>query len=387
MDPAFYDELQRTIQTEGPARAIDRLCDTLRRQKDYGNLFYALLMKKRHELGVSPVPTDPASELPAEVHEPYEQAIRAAGELVGRLYLEEGNIPYAWSYFRMLGEPAPVREALDRAQPREQEEIQPLVDIALYQGVHPCKGFDLVLEHYGICNAITTLSGQHHQLPPEAQRHCLHRLVRALHDQLVERLQAEIAQREGNPPSTRSIPELLAGRDWLFEDELYHVDISHLSSVVQMSLSLPPGEGLDLARELCAYGARLSPRLKGEGDPPFDDTYTDYGIYLDIVAGRKVEEGLAHFRQKAEQADPDSVGTYPAEVLVNLLVRLERLPEALDVARRFLARADDRQLSCPSIAELCRRTRDYQPLADVARQRDDPVHFLAGLIAGNHAGK
>ena len=96
--------------------------------------------------------------------------------------------------------------------------------------------------------------------------------------------------------------------------------------------------------------------------------------------GDKVEEGIAHFRKKADEADPETIGTYPAQVLVNLLLRLNRLPEALAVARRHLASADGRQLSCPSISELCQRANDYGTLAEVAREQGDAVHFVAGMI-------
>jgi hypothetical protein len=95
------------MTTQGPDVALDRLCALLREKKEYDKLFYALLMKKRHELGVYPVPTDPAQFLPEGVQKPYEEAIREAGRLVGRLYLEEKDIPRAWMYFRMLGEPEP----------------------------------------------------------------------------------------------------------------------------------------------------------------------------------------------------------------------------------------------------------------------------------------
>src|SRR4051794_37713978 len=127
MDQQLFDELQQTLEAQGPARAIDRLCETLRQRKDYSNLFYALLMKKRHELGVNPVPTGPAQGLPEDVHEPYEDAIREAGRLVGRLYLDEGNIAHAWMFYRMLGESDPVREALEKFQPADGDDCHPLV--------------------------------------------------------------------------------------------------------------------------------------------------------------------------------------------------------------------------------------------------------------------
>jgi hypothetical protein len=374
--------LERMLSGKGPGAAIDELCRLLRDGKDYGSLFYALLMKKRQELGVNPIPTGPSNELPAAAHAPYEEAIREAGRLVGQLYLGEGNIPQAYAYFRMLGEPQPVAEALEKLQPGPEQDIQPFVQIAFYEGVRPQKGFDWILERFGLCSSITTLSGHEQALAPDDRRYCVGRLARALYRELTERLAGDIERREGKaPPAGLRVRELMAGRDWLFDDEFYHVDVSHLSSVVQLAVHLEPGEELEMVREMCAYGQRLSTRFQYASDPPFEDRYKDYGVYFSIIAGDNVEEGIAHFRAKAENADPDEIGTYPAEVLVNLLLRLNRTEEALEVARRFLSKVDNRQLSCPSLVELCQRTKNYAALAEMAREQGDPVHFLAGLIA------
>lgn len=380
MDCKAFDALDHELASHGPAAAIDWLCRHLEDIKDYGNLFYALLLKKRHELGVSPVPTEAASALPEALHEPYEDAIREAGRRVGRLFLETGDIPRAWMYFRMLGEPEPVAQALEQRVLAEGEDCQPLIDVAYHQGVHPRKGFDWILERYGICNAITTLSGS--EFPdPSVREYCIRQLVRALYEQLRQRLADDLAQRTGTEPSAESIRQLLTEHEWPAIEDYYHVDVSHLSSVVQMSVALPPGEELNLARELCLYGRRLSSRFLYPGDPPFEDTYRDYGIYLDVLASENVEAGLAHFRAKVETADPETIGTYPADVLVNLLLRLKRPTEALAIARRYLAKADTGRPGSPSLAELCRLATDYETLAEVSRERNDPVHFLAGRIA------
>jgi hypothetical protein len=387
MDSAIFDELQRILAAEGADAAVRRLCDRLRENKDYASLFYALLMHKRQQLGVSPVPTGPAADLPESTHAEYEEAIRQAGRHVGELYLQEGQLAQAWAYFRMINEPQAVRRVLDAYEPKEDEDIQTLVQIAFYEGVHPRKGFDWILQRFGLCNAITTLSSQELAHPPEDRQYCLQALVRALYAELRERLAAEIERHDGRSHAEHgneeggSIRELIAGRDWLFGDDCYHIDLSHLSSVVQMSMHLTPCPELEMARELCEYGQRLSGRFVNRGDPPFEDLYRAIGIYLAILAGDNIEEGLDYFRRQAEQADPETVGTYPAQVLVNLLLRLERPAEALAVARKYLAAADNRQLSCPSIVELCRKVGDYRTLADVAREQGDPVHFLAGLLA------
>src|SRR5262249_34483478 len=137
-----------------------------------------------------------------------------------------------------------------------------------------------------------------------------------------------------------------------------------------------------LARELCAYGAKLSGRFISEEDPPFDKGYADYEVYLCILAGDNVEAGLDHFRRKAETADPEMYGTYAAEGLVDLLLRLARGPEAVGVARKHLADPQGGQLPCRGVAELRRRFGGYGRLAEVARGQGGAVHYLAGLIAG-----
>jgi hypothetical protein len=384
MPSTSFEELEQTVATRGAGAAIDRLCADLRESKDYASLFYALLMKKRHELGVSPVATGSNQDLPPQVHERFEAGIRDAATTVGKLYLEEGNIPQAWGYFRMLGESAPVYEALEKFEPGQEEDSHPLIDIAFHQGVHPRRGFDWILDRYGICSAITTLSGGEMPFPADVKHYCIKKLVRSLHSELVERLKAEVAHKQGFAPTGKTIPELIAGRDWLFEDDCYHIDISHLSSVVQMSTQLEDGEELKLARELCAYGKKLSPRFQFNSDPPFENLYHDYDAFLSILTGDDVEGGLAHFHKKADEADPETVGTYPAEVLVNLLLRLKRPKEALAVARKHLAQLGDQRLSCPGIVDLCKETGDYQTLAEVAREQNNPVNFVAGIIA---AGK
>ena len=102
--------------------------------------------------------------------------------------------------------------------------------------------------------------------------------------------------------------------------------------------------------------------------------------YLGILLGEKVDEGLAHFRAKIT-ADPDGPDSFAAEVLVRLLVRLGRLQEALAVASHYFVNLDERQLSCPGVFDLSQRLKEYGALAEVSRKRNDPVHFLAGLIA------
>jgi len=376
-----YDRLRKTLASQGPTPAIDQLCADLRELGDFNALFYALLMKKRVELGVSPFPTGAASELPPETHAAYEQTIRDAGRLVGGEFLKQNDLRKAWFYFNMLGEADPVREYIEQYEPTDADDIQPVVEVGLYHGVHPAKGFDLVVERYGICNAITTYSGQDFSRSPAAKQHCIRALVRSLYAQLLERLKSDVESRGGTVPAGVSIGDIVNGHPELFEEGAYHIDTSHLSSVVQFSLELDACPERKMARELCAYGERLSESFKFASDPPFEKTYADYKILLDVVDGENVDAGLKHFRDKIDAAAAEG-STFPAEVYVNLLLKIDRKAEALAVAKKYLA-GENRQLSCPGVYELCQQAGDFAGLSDAARTRGDGVNFLAGLIAGN----
>src|SRR5262249_40667629 len=131
----------------------------------------------------------------------------------------------------------------------------------------------------------------------------------------------------------------------------------------------------------CAYGMRLSPRFRYQSEPPFDDQYADYDKYLAILQGENVDAGLAHFRAKVDANPPDTAGTFPIEIYVNLLMRLGREQDALEAVRKYLAPLGDIRTSCPSLVELVQKTKRYDVLAEVARQQGNAVNFVAGLIA------
>jgi hypothetical protein len=385
MESALFDQLDQTVKTAGPAAAIDKLCAELRANKDYAGLFYALLMKKRFDLGVSPIATGSNQDLPASAHSEFEEGIADAARTVGALYLGDGQIPQAWGYYRMLGDPAPVAAALEKLQLDDSMDTQAIIDIAFHQGVLPIKGFDWVLQRFGICSAITAMGGE---LPftPEVRAECTRKLIRTLHHELVERLRAEIERREnlapGESPGANHVRELLAGRDWLFADDFYHIDLSHLNAVVQMATQLDKCDELELARELCAYGMKLSPRFRYQSEPPFEDQYADYDKFLAILTGADIEGGVAHFRAKIDTHPPETAGTFPTEIFVNLLLRLGRDEEALEIVRKYLTPLGEARRSCPSLVELVQRTKRYDVLAEAARAQGNSVNFLAGLIAG-----
>jgi len=179
------------------------------------------------------VPTAPSAEVAGRQAGAYEDAIRAAGREVGGHYLAEGQITAGvvlLSHDQRTGVDSPGARAYT---PDEGEDLQDLVQIAFTEGVHPRKGFDWVLKRYGLCSAITTMSQEAGASTGGARLLCPRPGACHLRE-LRDRLSTEITRHEGTPPLPALLPEtpgvvrrLIEGRAWLFDEDAYHIDMSH----------------------------------------------------------------------------------------------------------------------------------------------------------------
>jgi hypothetical protein len=377
-----FDAVEAALHSVGPRAALERLADHLTAAGDYRSLLDALLLKARHELGLPLISSGALSDLPEPARTQYEEKYVDAIRLVGSKYLDAGDIPTAWAYFRVISETDRIAQAILDYRPAENDDrLAAVIEVAFNHAVSPRRGFELILEHYGTCAAISAFE----QLPPHDQAvrmACAERLIRRLHEDLSTNLRAEIASRGEVLPSTEAtIADLIGGREWLFADESYHIDISHLASVVRMAILITDPEVLALAFDLTEYGRHLSPRLQFEGPPPFERIFDDHGCYLGALLGRDVEAAIAHFRAKLEPSDREAgEASIPAQTLVNLLVRVGRLEPAIEVASEHLAGLPDSALFCPGVAQLCQRAGDPRRLATIARDHQDLVNFTAALL-------
>jgi len=369
-----FDLIDEALRSGGPEAGFDFLAKKVQEEKNYPLLFEVRLLKKRHELGLPLIQVDDSAPMPPEKRLEYDKTFIAAAREIGGLYLADGNIQRAWPYFRAINDTAPVAAAIEKGELPE-EGIEPIIEIAFMERVHPYKGFEMVLNRFGICRAITIFG----QFPgSEGRDKSLRLLVRTLHAELVERLKYAITNVEGKTPETESVSELIAGRDWMFPEQTCYVDVSHLISVIRFSLDLTDSATLVLAEELTDYGSRLKGVYEERADPPFDNFYVDHGVYLRALRGEDTDAGLAHFQKKLEQ-EGDVIET--AQVLVGLLARLERYAEAIEIAQKYLAEANPGELSCPSLPQLCYLARDYDRLRSFARSRGDLLSYTAQALA------
>ncbi len=373
-EPTAFDEIRLAAEEGGVPAALEGLAERYRSEGNFPGVFEARLMKMRLELGAPAMHQGPLENLSDDARKRYEQAQLDAAREVGTLFLEAGDLYRAWPYYRALGETETMAEALEKARPSA-DEVDGLVEIGFHEKVNPRRGFELILEHYGTCRAITNFP---HFPVEEGKQESARLLVDTLSAEVAANLGRAIEAAEGRAPSSGSIAELIDGRDWLFEGNACYVDSSHVASIVQMAPEWRDEDTLRRVIELTEYGRRLGEMYQVQSDPPFEDAYVDHGFYLRALVGEEVDEAVAHFRAKIS-TEPDPFGNVPAQVLVRLLLRVERPDEAAETAVEYLSDTDPQYLTCPSPMELCVAAGDAAGLETLARKKGDLLAYAAAL--------
>src|SRR5438270_3241216 len=126
-------------------------------------------------------------------------------------------------YLRPVGEKAEAARLLGQIAATD-ENYEELIDVCLHEGIDIGRGYGLVLERFGTCNAITTYDSSLARRPRSDQAPAASLLLRQVHGDLVASVAADIARQEGQPPKEKTLRELVGDRDWLFQDNSYHLD-------------------------------------------------------------------------------------------------------------------------------------------------------------------
>jgi hypothetical protein len=392
MSQQLFEQLKHIQETSGTDSAIHQLIETLKEQKNYDRLFEAMLLKHRYEMKL-PLAQPTSLNVPEDQRQEFEDHYIETAREVGELFLADGNIPKAWPYLRTIGEAEKVREALENLSTDREadEDTEKYIAIALHEGAHPVKGFELMLRTYGICNTITTFDQalQQQLLSSEDQKKAAALLVNEIFQDLSQTLQHEVSHKIATIPPGSTIRELIAGRDWLFEGNNYHIDVSHLNSVVRFARAFDPDmPELDKVIQLCEYGAKLSPQFQYPGDPPFDQFYIAHLHFFKVLAGENADEHLQYFRDRLEAEPDEEDKPYLAIVLVDLLMRLKRYGEAVDAATPHLCQVNDLSPNGFSYARLCQQAGRYAAWQAACQQTGDYVGYAAAVIQESlHAGK
>lgn len=380
IDDRAFDDVTQALDSAGPAEALHGIAARFSREQRFHELFDVRLMQARLAQGVPIGLATPLDDLDEPGRSRLEEAYLAACREIGRRLLAEGRLREAWAYLRPTGEKEDLAAAIRAVEPTD-ERLEELIGLGLAEGIVPAYGFQLVLNRYGTCNAISAFDGQLAQFGRREQIAGAELLVRRVHGELLESVCADIESREGGRPDAEAgLANLLEGREALFEGGNYHLDTTHLHSTVRIARVIEDPAAVRLGWELCAYGRRLDRQFQFAGEEPFTDHYLHHGLFFGAQIGERMEEGVGHFRDRAEQCAVDICGSGPLESYVALLARLGRWAEALAEHVRLAPAGAALSGFAPPLLELSRKAGDFGPAKELSRKRGDLLGFAAAAL-------
>ena len=135
----FFESLTTNLHTQGAQDTAKKLIEFFRHQGAYHELFEALKMKARLELGLTAVPPGPDEVLTPMVTDKLERSLIDACRTVGLLLLGDGRIREGWMYMRPVGDRVAAAQALAGIEPTS-ENLDELMDVLVNEGVDVGRG-------------------------------------------------------------------------------------------------------------------------------------------------------------------------------------------------------------------------------------------------------
>jgi hypothetical protein len=380
MNTDSFDQLQSALAAGGPVAALEAAANLLRQEQKHHELFEVLKMQLRQRLGLPLLAGESVDGMPEELRVKLEDGLIGACREVGAALLKEGKIREGWMYLRPVGDKAEAAKLLGQIEATE-ENYEDLIDVCLHEAIDIGRGYGLVLDHYGSCNAITQFDSSIARRPRADQAPAARLLLHRIHADLLTSVSADIACQEGQNPKEKTLASLVHDRDWLFQDNSYHLDTTHLASTVRIARVLTDPADLKLALDLTEYGRRLSQQFQYPGDEPFTDLYPTSALYFQALLGENVDEAVQHFKTKAEMLDAQYHGYAAIETYIDLLNRLGRPAEALSAALKFGLGSIQPLGAAPPLVQLAQQSGDFAAVLDHCRQKDDLLGFAAALAS------
>ncbi len=341
-------KLDSVLQRLGESRASDDVISAveaaLTEDRDYHRLFDAKLLRTRIQLGLPFTQPTSLDNVPAEKQAEFRDAYVAAAREIGQLLIDDNRLADAWAYFRTIGESEPIRSAIEEFTVPDEpnEQFDEIMNLALYEGAHMVKGLEFLLKTHGTCNSVTTLSQLQQQMTFEERRQSAALMVRQLYADLQFSLHSDLKSRNPVVAPDASIRALIKGQDVLFAEGNYHIDVSHLHSIVGFARSLTKDDvELEQAIELCEYGSRLSEPLRYPGNPPFEDYYEAHLQFLNGLAGHRPQEALQWFVDRMQSDSDDNHKRLTAFVILDLGQRTDQEETALNHVAPILSQVED----------------------------------------------
>lgn len=387
LDLDHFDRVRCRLQADGMAEALSFLSATFRKQQLYPQLFEVLKMQCRLRLGLPPVETAATENLDADIRRELEDGLLAACLEVGLLIWKQGDLSKGWLYLQPVGSNAEIVKAF-KDFPVTDENQDEVIDISIGQGLVPPYGYQLLIERYGTCNAITTFDMQAGRFERQTQQAMARILLHHVYRELVYNLLSSVFSQPDDTQNFRradrasiALSELLELHPELSAKFGHHIDATHLASVVRISKLLENRSDVKMALELTEYGADLHTDFHYPSPPPFEDTYRDHRYFYQAQLGIEVESAIQHFRHKCSTVDSAQYGGIAYETLAELLVRCERRSEAIEVLAQHVWGKYPSLGVAPKYFRIAQTPMEHAQLQAIFREQNDLLSYTISLLA------
>lgn len=378
---AVFDQLEQIATQGDKAGALEHLIHHLEGAGQFHELFEALKMKLRFDLGLPAAQAQQEPPLDTETESRLESGLISACRRVGEAFWKAGQVREGWMYMRPVGDRALAASLLEHL-PVTDENYDDLINVLLHEAVDVQRGYQIALQRLGTCNSITLFDQALAMRPRADQQAAAELLVRHVHRELISNLRRDIERREGKLPEENTAETILGTRPDLLKDGTYHLDTSHLASTVRFARVVDDPEVLRLALDIAMYGKRLHPQYQYPGDEPFLDQYPAAIAFFRALLGQQVDVGIRYFTQKADGVDQQHFGLLAVEILIDLLARCGRIQEAIAETERRIPKGARTMGIAPSLLQLSQRLGDYSEMQRICRQRQDLLGYTAALMRG-----
>lgn len=380
MDQEIFERLQTRLDSEGTTGVLQQLAEYFDSAERFHELFEVRKMQVRNQLGLPLLYTDSGEQLPEVQRQALEDGLVKACREVGLRLLRATKLQEAWHYLRAVGDTEQVKIELGKLEATP-DNVDEFIALCVHESLDLERGFQLMLEHYGTCNSITTFDSVMYGRPREHRAVGAKHLVAHLYQELRENVAAHVERQEGEKPDPNApLSEWIANREWLFAEGGYHIDTTHLSSVVGFARDVSDTHHLELASELARYGERLDASLQYDGNPPFQPLYATSLRYFAALLDQDRTEHVAFFKQQAEATNAREETTMAIEVYIDLLARIGESKQAIDEAMRLLPQDIQQTGHAPSLMELAAAADDFEPVKRLSREREDLLGYALALL-------
>ena len=385
-DPVF-EALQTCL--DQPAEIANRLVQHFRQTGNPVELFEAMKMATRLRMGLSAVALPNEPKLSADIERELEDGLLQGCREAGGMMVRQGRLMEGWMYLRPVGDRDLVRRLLNDVE-IDDENYDAMIQILIQEQVDVGRGYGAVLSHQGTCNSITLYEQTISQFSREDQQAAASRLLDHFYDELTSLVRQDAKTLNAESPTINeaemdglSLGQMLESFPAILEGGGYHLDTTHLASVVRIASVLENTNAWQKALDLTSYGRRLNQQFQYPGEEPFVDLYPAYATLYRTLLGTDTAAGVQLFERRARSVDVQQHGTGAIETYIELLARTNQHRTAIEQAVQLMPEDVPTQsilarlLEWLPLIEPDERPGILETLREFCVSRNDPLGFAA----------